>query len=202
MARRNPFSQLFFLVCNVQRNGPSSHRRQHAFCWTTDPAFLQVRRRLSILLFAFFILLMDEWTIKTPNPKCRLFYKIELFMDFAALCWTYFMYWRYIHSWLVYSTQLVKCCPHGQRNYTCILYCCPSTFSLTSPPSPPLSILNVHTNSVWLGGEGWGGCWIVLLTMFCRSFTLIFWPDSEPTKVLHLPQQKWPVKTTFRGWCL
>jgi hypothetical protein len=27
---------------------------------------------------------MDEWTIKTPNTKCRLFFKIDLLTDFAA----------------------------------------------------------------------------------------------------------------------
>jgi hypothetical protein len=27
---------------------------------------------------------MDEWIIKTPNPKCRLFFKIDLLADYAA----------------------------------------------------------------------------------------------------------------------
>jgi hypothetical protein len=39
-------------------------------------------------------------------------------MDFVALCLTDFIDWRYIQSW---STQLVNCCPHGQRNYACVL---------------------------------------------------------------------------------
>ncbi len=38
--------------------------------------------------------------------------------------------------------------------------CCPSTFSLTSPPSQ--TKCTVHTDSVGCGGEGGGGCWIVL----------------------------------------
>ncbi len=75
--------------------------------------------------------IMDEWTIKTPNPTCRLFVKIDLLTDFAALCSTDFIDWRYIHSWLVFSTQLVNCCSHGRRNYI-VVYCCPSTFSLVS----------------------------------------------------------------------
>jgi hypothetical protein len=29
----------------------------------------------------------------------------------------------------------------------------------------------------------------VQYTIFCRSFTLCFWPDSEPTKLLHHPKQ-------------
>jgi hypothetical protein len=27
------------------------------------------------------------------------------------MCFTDFIDWKYIHSWLVFSTQLVKCCP-------------------------------------------------------------------------------------------
>jgi hypothetical protein len=56
---------------------------------------------------------MDESTIKTPNPICQLFFKIDLLTDFAAL--------RYIHSWFVFLTQLVNCCPPKPRNYTCVL---------------------------------------------------------------------------------
>jgi hypothetical protein len=78
---------------------------------------------------------MDELTIKTPNPKCRLFCKIDLLTDFAALCLTDFTDWRYIHSWLVFSTQLVNCCPHGQRNYTCVLL--PLYLLFDSPPPHP-----------------------------------------------------------------
>ncbi len=76
---------------------------------------------LRIVLLTTTYLPMDEWTIKTPNPKCRLFFKIDLLTDFAALCLTDFIDWRHIHSWLVFSTQLVNCCPHGRRNYTCVL---------------------------------------------------------------------------------
>ncbi len=68
------------------------------------------------------------------------------------------------------------------------------------PHSPP-SQYTVYTDNVWLWG-GWGGGWNVLWTIFCRSFTLCFWSDSEPTKLLHHPKQKWPVKTTFRDWGL
>ncbi len=69
--------------------------------------------------------LMDEWTIKIPNPICRLFFKIDLLTDFAAWCLTDFIDWRSIHSWLVFSTQLVNCCPMDEGSI--LLYCCPST---------------------------------------------------------------------------
>jgi hypothetical protein len=41
-----------------------------------------------------------------------------------------------------------------------------------------------------------------LLHISSMSFTVRFWPDSEATKLLHHPKEKWPVKTTFRGVCL
>jgi hypothetical protein len=34
-----------------------------------------------------------------------------------------------------------------------------------------------------VGGDG--ECWVMLYTILCRSLTLCFWPDSEPTKLLH-----------------
>ncbi len=63
------------------------------------------------------------------------------------------------------------------------LYC---TFSLTSFPLPPFPMYSVYRQCV-TGGGGGGVCWNVLWTIFCRSFTLCFWPDSEPTKLLHHP---------------
>jgi hypothetical protein len=42
---------------------------------------------------------------------------------------------------------------------TLLVYCCPSTFSLTSPPAPPFPKYcncTVYTDSVWLGGGGLG----------------------------------------------
>jgi len=106
---------------------------------------------------------MDEWTIKTPNPICRLFFKIDLLTDFAALCFTDFIDWRYIHSWLVFSTQLVNCCPPWTKE----LYLCtvaPLSSLWPPPPLPKLNVLFIQTVSVW-GGEGGG--WIVL----CRPFS-------------------------------
>jgi len=102
---------------------------------------------------------MDEWTIETPNPICRLFFKIDLLTDFEAFCLTDFIDWRYIHSWLVFSTQLVNCCPHGRRmEGTILVYCCPSTVpSLWPPPPSPPSQCTVDTDSVWLWGGRDGG---------------------------------------------
>ncbi len=91
-------------------------------------------------------------TIKTPNPVCRLFFKIDLLTDFAALCSTDFIDWRYIHSWFVFSTQLVNCFPHGHRgNYTCVLL---PLYLLSDLPPPFQTKCTVYKDSVWLLGKG------------------------------------------------
>ncbi len=56
------------------------------------------------------------------------------------------------------------------------------------PPFPKSKYCTENKDSLWLGVGG--GCWVVLETIFCRSLTLCFWPDSEPTKLLHYPKQK------------
>ncbi len=68
---------------------------------------------------------------------------------------------------------------------TILVYCCPSTFSLTYPPPPPLPKLNVqYIKRVC-------GCWgVVPGRVFCRSFTLCFLTDSELTKIASPPQTK------------
>ncbi len=138
---------------------------------------------------------MDEWTIKTPNPICRLFFKIDLLMVSAALYLTDFIDWRYIHSWLVFSTQLVNWCPHGRSNYTCVQYCCPSTFYLTSPPSQ--TKCTVYTD-VWLWGGGVLSC---AVDHILQEFYTLFVTRFRTYKIVSPPQTKWPIKTTFTDWC-
>ncbi len=53
---------------------------------------------------------------RLQNPKCRLFFKNRLVNGLCDMCLADFIDWRQhtlIHSWLVFSTQLVNCCPHG-----------------------------------------------------------------------------------------
>ncbi len=50
---------------------------------------------------------------KDTKPYTSAFLSVDLLTDFAAFCLTDFKDWRYIHSWFVFSTQLVNCCPHG-----------------------------------------------------------------------------------------
>ncbi len=96
---------------------------------------------------------MDEWNIKTPNPKCWLFIKIDLWTEFAALCLTDFLDWRYIHSLVgIFWPSLWTVAPMDEG--TIFVYCCPSIFSLTSPPSPlpKLNVQYIQTDSVCLRG--------------------------------------------------
>ncbi len=77
--------------------------------------------------------------------------------------------------------------PWTKELYLCTVAPLPSLWP--PPPSPPSQTkCTVYTDSVglWRGGGG-GGCWIVLQTIFCGSFTLCFWPDTEPTTLLHHP---------------
>jgi hypothetical protein len=55
---------------------------------------------------------------KVTKPYMSAFLSVDLLTDFSAFCLTDFIDWRYIHSWFVFSTQLMNCCPHGhgQRN--------------------------------------------------------------------------------------
>ncbi len=151
---------------------------------------------------------MDEWTIKTPNPICQLFSKIDLLTDIAALCLTDFIDWRYIHSvvCIVYpACELLP--PWTKEQYLCtVVYCCPSTLPSLWPPPPSQTTVNVlYIQTVCVTGGGAGGGWgdveLSCRPYSARSFTLCFWPDSEPTKLLHHPKQM-ARKADIKGWCL
>jgi hypothetical protein len=119
---------------------------------------------------------MDEGTIKTPSPKRRLY-------------WCLIVYRLEIQSvMLVFSTSLVNCCP--------------STFFLTSPTSPPSqSKRTIYTASVWLWGGGWGVLSCVV-DHILQEFNSLFLTRFRTYKIATPPQTETPVKTTFRDWCL
>ena len=84
----------------------------------------------------------------------------------------------------------------SEENYMVLVYCCPSTVpSLWPPPPSPMYSIYRRCVTVW----GVGGCWNLVWTIFCRSFTLCFWTDSEPTKLLHPPQAKMTSKDNIKG---
>jgi hypothetical protein len=182
-------------MSSCPRSWQSTPKRRRWICWVWRCSTWCCTRGCCAQQMCSGTFTTYEWIIKTPYPKCRLFFNIVLLTNFAALCWTDFIDWRDIHTWLLYSTQLVNCCPHGRRNYTVA-----PLPSLWPPPPSPLHTVNVPYIQTVCGCGG-GGCWVVLWTTFCRCLTLCFWPDLEPTKLLHHPKQKWLAKTTFRDWC-
>ncbi len=115
---------------------------------------------------------MDDGTIKTPNPKCRLY-------------WCFIVYILEIQSvMLLFSTPLVNCCP--------------STFSNDLPHPSPLPTVKVqNTNSVLLWW--WGSC---VGDHILQKFNTLFLTRFRTYKINTPPQTKTPVKTTLRDWCL
>ncbi len=141
-------------------------------------------------------LIMDEWTIKKPNSICRLFFKIDLFTEFAALCLTDFVDWRYIHSLVGIFGRACELLPHGRRNYTCVLL--PLYLFSDLPPSP-LPKLNVHyLQTVCSEGGGVN----LAVDHILQEFYALFLTRFRTYQIASPPQTKWPVKTTLREWCI
>ncbi len=64
------------------------------------------------------------------------------------MCLTYFIDWRYIHSWLIFSFLACEQLPPWTkgRNYTCVLL---PFFSLASPTPFPLPKVNIQSWYFW-----------------------------------------------------
>jgi hypothetical protein len=89
---------------------------------------------------------------KDTKPYMSAFLSVDLLTDFAAFCLTDFIDWRYTHSWFVFPTQLVNCCPPWMgRNNTCVLLSVAPLLYLLSyllPPTPQPSQCTVYTDNV------------------------------------------------------
>ncbi len=99
--------------------------------------------------------LVEGWKCKRPIPICRLFFKINLLMDIAALCLTNFIDWRYIHSLVgIFDPTCELLPPWTKELYLCTV----APLSSLWPPSPlpKLNVLLIQTVCVWGGGEGGG----------------------------------------------
>ena len=107
------------------------------------------------------------------------FLSVDLLTEFAAFCLTDFIDWRYTHSWFVFSTQLVNCCPPWMgRNYTCVLLSVAPLLYLLSDLLPPPLLPNVQYIQTMCDCVGGGGvemytvdyilqeCYTLFLTRF------------------------------------
>ncbi len=121
------------------------------------------------------------------------------------MCLTDFVDWRYIHySWFVFSTHLVSCCPHGRRNFTCVLL---PLLSLTSALHlPKLSVQYIKT-VCGCGGEGVLSCAVdhilqELYTLFLTRFRTYKIASPPHTKMTCRDDIKGLVSLKFlRPWC-
>ncbi len=92
---------------------------------------------------------MDKWTIKTLNPICRLFFKIDLLTD---------------SRWVFFDPTCELLPPWMKELYLCTVAPLPS---LWPPPLLPLSKLNVQYIQTMCGceGSGWG------VELCCRPYS-------------------------------
>ena len=138
---------------------------------------------------------MDEWTIKTPNPICRLFFQLT---DFAAFCLTDFLDWRYTHLWLVFSTLLVNCCPPWMgRNYTCVLLGVAPLLDLLSEILPPPPLPNVQYIRTMC--DCVGGGMKCTVDHFLQEFYTLFLTSFRTYKIASPPQTKMTSKDDIKG---
>jgi hypothetical protein len=108
---------------------------------------------------------MDQITLKTPGPKCRLYWCLKEFIDceesqsgwyFRPLLWT----------------------------------SAPLTFSLVHLPLlPPPCVTKFRGMSLYSVQQG-GGIGLCREHLQELLYKLCIWPDSEPTKLLYHPKQK------------
>jgi hypothetical protein len=144
---------------------------------------------------------MDKWTIKTPNPICRLFFKIDLLTDFAALCLTDFTDWRYIHSVVcIFDPSCELLPPWTQEQYTCTVAPLPSLWPHPPPPPPQTkcTLCSISRQCVWLEGRD--------VELCCRPYSAVVlhsvFGQIQNLQNCYTTPNKWPIKTTLRGWCL
>ncbi len=96
------------------------------------------------------------------TTKCRIYWCLIEFID-----------WRYSHSCWYFRTSFVNNCP--------------SNLLSGSPPPPKVKVQYIQTVCGW-EGVGPGGALLSCAGDHIppyRSLPLCFWPDSEPTTLLH-----------------
>jgi hypothetical protein len=128
------------------------------------------------------------------------FLSVDLLTDFSAFFLTDFIDWRYIHSLFVFSTQLVNCCSQGRRNYTLLVYCCPSTVPSLWHPSPsPSSQCTVYMYRQCVT-VGVGGVLKCTVDHILQEFYTLFLTRFRTHKIATPPQTKLTSKDDIKGF--
>jgi hypothetical protein len=136
---------------------------------------------------------------KDTKPYMSAFLSVDLLTEFAAFCLTDFIDWRYIHSWFVFSTQLVNCCPPWTKELygTCVLLPLYCTFFLISSPLPPFPMYSLYRQCVTCGGMMGG------VEMYCgtylQEFYTLFLTRFKTYKIASPPQTKMTNKDDIKG---
>ncbi len=138
---------------------------------------------------------MDEWTIKTPNLICLLFRKIDLWTDFAALCLTDFIDWRYIHSVVcIFDPACEPLPPWTKELFVCTVAPLPS---LWRPPPPKLNVQYIQTMCVTVVNVG-GGMLSCIVDHILQEFYTLFLTIFRTYKIASKPQTKMTCKDDIK----
>jgi hypothetical protein len=103
----------------------------------------------------------------------------------CGMCLTDFIDWRYTHSWLVFSTQLVNCSPHGQRN--CVLL---PPYLLSDRPPPRPNVFVPYLLVVGGGGGVGGGLLSCVVDYILQEFNTLLLTRFRTYKIATPPQTK------------
>ncbi len=128
---------------------------------------------------------MDEWTIKTPNPICRLFFKIDLLTDFAAFVFNRF-----------YRPSLLTVAPVDDRNFTCVLL---PLYLLCDLSPPSQTKCTVYTTVCGCGGGGRWGVLNCAVDRILPEFYTVFPTRFRTYKIASPPQIKMTSKDDIKG---
>ncbi len=145
--------------------------------------------------------LMDELTIKTPNPICRFFLKIDLLTGFAALCLTDFIDWRYIHSVVcIFDPACELLPPWTKELYLCTV--APLLYLLSDLlPPPPFLMYSICRQCVTVGGGGGAGRMLnCAVDHILLEFYTLFLTRFRTYKFATPPQIKMTSKDDIKGF--
>ncbi len=126
---------------------------------------------------------MDEWTTKTRNPICRLFFEIDLLTDFAALCLTDLKTGDTFTHGLYFRPSFELLHPWTKELYLCTVAPLPSLWA--HPPPPPK--LNVQYIQTVCGCGGGVSC---VVDHILQEFYTLFLTRFRTYKIASPPQTK------------